>query len=188
MTSESPEIGIKGAAFYSLLAAIEQQQGKDVLAQILARLPKEQETALRAKSLLVNRFHPIGGYRALVHAVADEIDDAAVRRLSAGAVERDMNTLYRAVLRALSANTVFGQTARLFGLFYEGGTVEVLERRPGFGCVRYSACHGFDAMVWNDYAGGSECILALSGARGITIDVVEGGVGPTMLAEYRWNA
>ena len=111
MTPEAPEVGIKGAAFYALLAAIEQQEGTDVLAQILARLPKEQATALRAKSLSVTRFHPIGGYRALVHAVADEAGHAAVRRLSAGAVERDMNTLYRAVLRALSTNTVFGQTA-----------------------------------------------------------------------------
>jgi hypothetical protein len=30
--------------------------------------------------------------------------------------------------------------------------------------------------------------MALSGAKGIKIDVIEGGVGPTMLAEYRWNA
>ena len=98
-----------------------------------------------------------------------------------------MTTLYRVVFSVLSPELVAKQSPRLFGLFYRGATVTLVDAGPGFARVEYTGCAGFDRWVWLDFMSGSEAVLALTGAKDVRTEVESGGTADSLRAVARWT-
>src|SRR5262245_6866898 len=128
MAATPPEILGKGSSFIGVLKALEALQGPDAREQIMERLSAEFAEALRYGHLLVVGWYPVQWY-AQLHAAIDASFHGGpmfARKLSHHATSSDIGGIYRQVISLLNIQTVFGQTPRIMGLYWKGGSIERL--------------------------------------------------------------
>jgi len=171
------ELLVKGQNFHSVLFALVEMRGQAFRDAVVANMQGEGGEALRYGTLLPSNLYPIEWYRELFRAVVEQTPDTPnfareVGKVSAG---RDVRGVYRIIFRALSTELLIKQSPRLFRLFYDGGQVDVQDVKSGFARVRYAECYGFDRNLWLDLLGGSESVLAASGAKELRIRIEAGG-------------
>lgn len=178
---------VKGVAIRTMLASLEALHGKDLVDEVVAGLPPEPKERIVTRSVVPGTWYPISWYRELVGGVAKLKGQSSLRALGQDTATRDLTSIYKIIFRILSPNTVVQQSDRLFHLYYKGGKVKVSDARPGHVRVEYSECWGFDANMWVDFRGGSEAVLALTGARNVRTIVRGGGTGPLFIADAEWD-
>lgn len=180
------EMELRASGMQTTMAVVREMHGAAVLDRGIEALPQPLRDSVRANRLLPSTWVPITSYAAMLKGFA--LDDGAMKAIGVASVERDVNTIYRAVFRLLSAELLARQTPRLFGIYFRGGKITVLESGKDFCRVDYRECYGFDRLVWQDYLAGAEGVLKFCGARGLHIVVEEGGRDePSMIASARWE-
>jgi hypothetical protein len=165
--------------------------GDEVRGEALATMVGPGGEALREGSLLAANFYPVAWYRELFKSAERLVPPGTSlgREVGYASGRRDIAGMYKILLRALSTETMIRQSQRLLRVVYEGGAVDVPEVRHGFARVRYRDYFGFDRNVWQDAIGGGEAAFQATGAKDLTITVLEGGRDgdATMLVSVIWQ-
>ncbi len=184
------ELKVKGQSFHAVVRAFAELRSDAFGREVVAAMQGDGGIALRDGSLLPANFYPVAWYRDLFRTACELAPDALDLARDAGRVsgERDLNGIYKWVVRALSTEMLIRQSPRLFHIVYQGGGVEVVELRSGFARIRYYDCHGFDRNVWQDAVGGASAVFTATGARKLVMRVEEGGRDgdTTMLVAVSW--
>jgi hypothetical protein len=167
--SNLPVASAKGSNFVGLLKAVEAQHGQDAIQRVIGRLPQELATAIGQGHVLAVGWYPVTWYAELHAAInrAFHGGPTGARTLGHQATIADFSGVHRLLASMLSVETVFGQTPRLMGLYWKGGTVERKELTQGQARLRFANWPGFSRLVWEDIMGSTEGILSFCGARGI---------------------
>jgi hypothetical protein len=136
-------------------------------------------------------WYPITHVDAFYEAFLPMVDGdlKTVRSLAAKAMEDDIGSFYRLILRAFDPSSVLNFGLRVWRTIYDAGQVTVDKQGPGKLVVHVSGVTGFSRYAWNDVLGGIDAMVAMSRANGKQVRVVGGGDdGPSMSIEVLWSA
>ncbi len=139
-----PMAQVKGTAFLSLRAFLDEVGGAPLRAKLTARLPRERAELL--ESALAVGWHPLDAYVAAIDALGDALakppEDAA-RAYGRFAAGFDLSTIHRLFLRFANPAYVLEKAGEYWGRYYDTGTWRVERVSPtraqadlaGFGAV-----------------------------------------------------
>ncbi|MBI2894449.1 MAG: hypothetical protein HYY06_12935 [Deltaproteobacteria bacterium] len=125
-------------------------------------------------------------YDSLLREAGGGID--AVRLVAQRAMEDDIGTFYRLILRTFDPSSVLNFGLRVWRTIYDAGQVTVERPAAGRVLVNVDGVEGFTRHVWYDVLGGVEGMVAFSRATDKSVRIVEGGDdGPRMKLEVSWS-
>lgn len=179
------EVELRVTGMLSTLDVVTEKHGAAVRARAIDAMPANVRDPLRSGRLLPSTWIPISAYAAMLRGIA--LDDDAMRAIGQAAVERDINTIYRTVFKFLAPETLARQTPRMWGIYFRGGDIQVIESSRTHCRVRYAECVGFDRLVWQDYIAGAEAVLKFCGAKNAHTVIEEGGTADLTVASARWE-
>jgi hypothetical protein len=168
---------VKGSAFLSVRQSLGELRGAGSVEAALAATPGEGGEALRHGGVVASGWYPIAWYRDWLGGIRSGLGEgpAIIRDIGARCAHNDLKGVYRVFARLLSPQTLYSLTPRFFKNFYDTGTVEILESRPGFTHARWSNCTGFDANMWTELVGSAEGFLECAGASHVRSRSLSGG-------------
>jgi hypothetical protein len=181
-------VRIKGQSFVGFHQTLRFLKGPNAMEVIDADLPTELAKAYKNSEILSMGWYPIDWYAGL-HVAARKTHGTGISRaVGKEAAKRDVNTLYRFILKFFSPETLLKQSGRVFALFCEGGTCEVETSKKGFARIRYANCGGSNRGVWDNVLGGTEALVEVCGGRAVLAKVaLRGNDGDDeMTAEVTW--
>lgn len=167
---------VKGVAFRSVLASLGELRGAAMVERVLASLPREERSSIEFR--VVNTgWYAIALYRALLGAIARESGEGEplVRSIGAASLRRDVTGVYRVMFKILSPETVLALSSKLFGFYYDTGSIAITERRAAYARSEYLGCAGFDRNMWVELLGSSEELLTIAGAKRPRGRIARGG-------------
>lgn len=179
---------VKGLAFRSVLVALEELEGAQVVQQAKQALPPT--TRERLDSLTASSWYPTEDYVALwsaIQAVTGARKDFP-RIIGRRATEMDFTLVHRVAFAALSPETVLGISMRLFNTYYDTGTCVTAKSGERRVTVTFTGCKGFNANLWTELRGAIECFAEKSSGRRAMSTVLSGGTGPDCAVEVSWSA
>lgn len=184
------ELSIKGAAVRQLLDTYKEARGEAFQRAVIAAVPGPGGEALRTGGIIAAGMVPLAWYRALLATAAAESGGGVVftREIGRRSAERDIGTIHRMVFRLMSPELMSQQVPRLLGLYFDGGRGVLEAKSAGALKLRFTDMHGFDALVWNDFFGGIEAMLAAAGGKAPRVKVLEGGTFSDALVEITYRS
>ncbi len=173
----SGEMQVKGLAFRTVLECLQDLRGSEAVERALEQLPSELRDALRYRAVVPGGWYSVAWYRALLAAIADSTGEgpALIREIGRTAPEKDLNGVYRTLLKLLSPATIFKLYAALFSKYYSAGELDVEHASERQLRVRVSQCRGFDSNMWVEIFGSARRLLELSGAKNVQMRIAAGG-------------
>lgn len=117
-----------------------------------------------------------------------EGDLKTVRNIAVKAMEDDIGSFYRLILRAFDPSSVLNFGLRVWRTIYDAGQVTVERQSPGKILVHVSGVDGFSRYSWTDVLGGIDAMVAMSRASAKSVKLVAGGdEGASMTLEVSWS-
>jgi hypothetical protein len=168
---------VRGIAFHSVLEQVALLRGDEIADMVRALVPAALSAALADGSLTRTGWYPVADYCALWTAIlrATGEGEALVHTIGRHTLKADLTGFHRVAIHVLSPGMVLTLGARAFKEYYQGGTMETVASRPGYGHVAWKGCTGFDANVWTEIRGSASMLLELTGAKNIRVRLLEGG-------------
>lgn len=166
------EPNVKGVAFKSVLAALDEQVGPGALAAMHERLAGTDSEVLKYR-IVATGWYPISLYRSMWAAIAETTTgpaEALAKQIGRACMQRDMNGVYRLVFKLLSPETVLSLSSKMFSNYYDTGTLTVVEARAGVARASFRGCAGWSRLMWMEILGSSEMTLEMGGARDLRIN------------------
>ena len=189
--ASADEIKVKGNTFLSVLKSLAAWKGDDAAERVKAALGGEVGEALRLGTLMATSWYPVSWYRSLYQAILDVVGggEDTVRHLGRASTAVDMNGAYRLLMKVLSVERVFSQSARMLSQYYSGVQCQVVESAPGLARVRYRGFTGFNRLLWVELMASAEMVMEAAGARKVVQNVLRGGTDGSadMDLELRWS-
>jgi hypothetical protein len=182
-------VRIKGQSFIGFLATLKKLHGDEAHRKVIDGLPKDLAHALANGEIVPMGWYPMPWYSGL-HASARAVCSSRVsREVGREAARSDLNTIYRFVLKFVSPATLLNQSAKVFGLFCDGGKCTVAASRKGSARILYSDCTGACRGMWELVLGSTELMVELCGGKDVAGKAVSGGGDgdPTLLAQFTWT-
>jgi hypothetical protein len=181
----------KGIGFRNFVTCLGRLKGPGAVAAMLAALPADLAGQLRDELLFSGNWYPLAWYREL-HRAAQQATGAGpelARAIGYESVKADLSGIYKIFILVVSPQFLLARAPRLFGNYYDTGTMTVLEAERGRARARWSGCAGFDANVWQDILGGCEAALHAAGAKELVFDTITGGgdADQTLEVTARWQ-
>lgn len=177
MDFDPGEVRCKGLALRNRLHFIGELYGEEARHETLARMPEELRDALVYGTVISGAWYPVGWLRELHHAgsAALAAGPELARKLGyVGALE-NFTGVHRIFLSIASPGAVMDRAPSVFNKYFDGGCLQMVEKRAGCGVARYSGCTGFDRNVWESVAGSCEAVLELARASAIRVHLTAGG-------------
>jgi len=116
-------------------------------------------------------------------------DVSTVRAIAAKAMEDDIGSFYRLLLRAFDPSSVLNFGLKVWRTIYDSGQVTVERQGPGQIVVHVGGVDGFSQYSWADVLGGIDGMVAMSRAQSKQVQLLSGGIdGPSMSIGVRWGA
>ncbi len=162
---------MKGAAFYSMLEAIEEIDGKEGLSAVLNALPEQLGSALRDRSMSRVGWYPIEEYSLLHDAIQAALGggDLKARELGRRSTEIDTRGLLRYVLAIPSPALLIKHANRVFGSYIRGGVVTATRRNPGAYDLAFSNMGTASRYILAEWEGGIALLLERAGAKNVRV-------------------
>jgi hypothetical protein len=171
MTSE-----MKGLSLRNYPLVLASMRGTAVAARMMASLPRQLRTDLETGVIVPSGWYPVAWKRELHQAGRRVTGEPRLARMMGNEMtKRDLNGVYRALIRIASPAIVLGASARIFSRYLRPGKMSIVEQGAGFARVLFEDCHDFDENMWNDVFGGCEAALELTGSKVVRVRVEEGG-------------
>ena len=171
MTSE-----MKGLSLRNYPPVLADMRGPEVAAKMMAALPDQLRHDLETGVIVPSGWYPVAWKRELHQAGRKVTGEPRLARLMGNEMtKRDLNGIYRAVIRIASPAIVIAASARIFSRYLRPGRMSVIEEGAGFARMLIENCYDFDENMWNDVFGGCEAALELTGSKVVRIRVEEGG-------------
>ncbi|MBI5510997.1 MAG: hypothetical protein HY903_19725 [Deltaproteobacteria bacterium] len=180
--------GVAVAGFATVLAKHRPAGDRD---RIVAALPPELREALGPRGLDLAAWYPLSWYKTM-HAVTQQVLGVGVdyaREVGRLTMRDDLGTgIYKVFTRFLAPGYVVASAARVFGKYYEHGTMTITEHAEHFARAEWSGCRDFDRNVWEDLFGGCIGGLEAASAKNVQVEVLAGGKDGDVSAvlEARW--
>jgi|GEM_PF-1290204 len=191
-TTGEKEIGVKGMAFRSVLAAHLHLRGPAADEAVRKALPEALSHALVTGTLMPSGFHPVAWYRELYAAIRRTAGGSldVVRQVGALSAERDVSTMYRMVFKLLSPKTLMQSTQRSLQTFFTDVRLVASETSPRRIQFEYQGFVGFDENLWADMYGSSERLIQMTGVKDVVLLKTGGGGNgdSTMALTCSWRA
>lgn len=167
------------------MTALETLRGAEALRAAIAEAKGPAGDALRAGSIVSSGWYPAEWYVELHAAIhrSLKVGPEFSRALSKQATKADINSVYRFVLRFISPSTLLAQMPRVWGLYVQGATIELADRRDNAVRFLMLGLHGYSRAAWEDLAGGAEAVLECAGARDVRARITSGGKDGDVNAE-----
>ncbi|MCC6215344.1 MAG: hypothetical protein IT376_10775 [Polyangiaceae bacterium] len=135
---------VKGLAFRSVLKSLEALRGQAAVAAALGAMDPEVADAYRRNTILATGWYPIAWYREAFRAIVATTSPELPRAIGAEAIRADLDGVHKLMLRMLSPETVFSLSSKLFGKYYDTGSLRIAEGRNGFTRAEAGGCTGWD--------------------------------------------
>jgi hypothetical protein len=113
----------KGTVLIHLREFVEQEQGGHVWTEVLSELP-EEDRAVFGGIIIVGGWYPVRTWNRALRAFLPRAftdGDAGMRALSAFIADRDLNTLYKIILRMGTPEFLLRRTESLWGRYFDVG-------------------------------------------------------------------
>jgi hypothetical protein len=174
--------------FRTVLTLCEERLGASGVEAMLGELPGELSEALRYGRVVPSGWYPVPWFRALLGsaAKASGLHTPFVRDLGRRGLKLEYNSVYRALMRVLSTETLLATGLSHFSQVYSIGRVDALEFRDGFAHMYWYDCIGFDRNMWEYLVGACVGLIELTGGRSIEARIVRGGERDDCEATARW--
>src|SRR5262245_4818532 len=127
--NEAPKI--KGVALRNFSDVIADICEPDVAQRIVSSYPPDIRAAFERGRIVATGWYDLAWYRAM-HATARAITRAGPslpRRIGRESTRRDLTGIYRVFLQMVSPQLMVSISSRIWGLYYNVGTMNVLEKR-----------------------------------------------------------
>lgn len=162
---------MKGAAFYSMLQAIEELDGKAAGQAVLDALPEALGTAMRTRAMSRVGWYPIEDYGALHDAIQTALGggDLKARELGRRSTEIDTRGLLRYVLAITSPTLLVKHANRVFGSYIRGGVVTATRRNPGAYDLAFSNMGTASRYILAEWEGGIALLLERAGGKNVRV-------------------
>jgi hypothetical protein len=167
----------KGTNFTTSMRTLSRLRGHAAVEATLRALSGELGDVLRYGGLVPSGWYPASWYRDL-HTAAESVCHGGLdfaRAIGRQNTIDDFQGIYRIVVAVFSPETIFQQSTRLMGMYWQGGTTKTVYVKKGSGRVRFEGWSDFDPNVWADITGSLEGLLSVCGAREIRTRTVAGG-------------
>jgi hypothetical protein len=118
-----PEAQLKGSAYLSTLAFIDNHSGQGARERVLARLPPDDRTLL-SSMLLPIAWYPLAPFPRLLRAMDLELgrgDFSLVTERGRWAAVRDMTTVHKVLLKFVNTQWLIEKGMRLWPNFHTSG-------------------------------------------------------------------
>lgn len=161
---------IKGSVVRSRLAFVEELAGREGLANVLGRLPLDDQVAL--SSLLATKWYPFELGRRLDDAIVQALgggEDDFFLRLGEASAEKNLTTVHKDFLVQGDAHAFLARAPMVYSFYYEKGRREY--RREGsheallttFDAETFSAADCLTVVGWHRKA------LEMCGAKQVRV-------------------
>jgi hypothetical protein len=182
-------VRIKGQSFVGFLATLRKLYGEPAHARVIAALHPDLGAALRSGEIVPMGWYSLEWYTSLHRAARSVCGDRVSREVGREAARSDLNSIYRFVLKFMSPETLLNQSAKVFGLFCEGGKCTVAAVRKGSARIRYTECPGACRGMWELVLGTTELMIELCGGKNVKGTAVSGGGDgdSNLVAEFTWT-
>jgi hypothetical protein len=127
--------------------------------------------------ILASTWYPISWYREVFRAYRAATGEGTElpRLIGKACVRHDMQAVYKQLmLKIISPQALLSMTQRVFGNYYDHGSLHVVESRKGYARMECSGCDGWDENMWAELAGSCEMQLELAGAKHIRLRLTSG--------------
>lgn len=180
----------KGTVLRSMRRAAARMFGADVVERAVGamRLPAKADFA---SGFEASAWYPITHVDAFYEAFLPLVDGdlQTVRKLAAKAMEEDIGTFYRLILRAFDPSSVLNFGLKVWRTIYDAGEVTVERQGPGRILVHVTGVSGFSKVAWTDVLGGLDAMVAMSRAHDKQLRLLTGGEDDARTSiEVTWAA
>lgn len=167
---------MKGLSLRNYPLVLGEVRGPEVAAKMMASLPDQLRHDLETGVIVPSGWYPVAWKRELHQAGRRVTGEPRLARIMGNEMtKRDLNGIYRAVIRIASPAMVVAASARIFSRYLRPGKMTVVQEGEGFARVLFDDCYDFDENMWNDVFGGCEAALELTRSKVVRIRVEEGG-------------
>jgi hypothetical protein len=180
----------KGTVLRSMRRAAARRYGADVVERAVAGM-KMPAQADFASGFDTAGWYPITHVAAFYEAFLPIVDGdlVTVRTLAAKAMEDDIGSFYRLILRAFDPSSVLNFGLRVWRTIYDAGQVAVERQAPGRILVHVTGVTGFSRYAWTDVLGGIDAMVAMSRANGKQVRLLAGGEDQSSMSiEVSWSS
>ena len=185
----------KGSVLIHLREFVEQKHGGRVWEEVMAAIP-EDDRAVFDGIIIVGGWYPVRTWnRALGEFLPDRYADTdlGMRELAAFIADRDLNTLYKMILRMGTPEFLLRRTESLWGRYFDMGSFVAKEVEPKRWHLQLDAPRGAEAAPdrWTCGPGVSawlEMGLHQTGAKSAAVREVKCRLSNAQRCEYdvRW--
>lgn len=154
---------LRGLNFTGTLRALGHRHGEEIVARVRAHVPGEAGAALREGAISLTGWYPVDWYDALLATIERELprEPSVCRDLARHAVAEDLATIFRALSFVASPDFALVNATRAASMYFDGGTISVIDARPGVLHFRFVGYDGFTPRIWQDFVGGMEAVIDL---------------------------
>jgi hypothetical protein len=182
---------VKGVAFRSTLTGLQRLRGEGVTRSVAEALSGSLGESVRFGGLAASAWYPLSSYRELLATIrrVTRTGPELLRALGRESSYDDFRGVYRIIAFVLSPERLIQQAPRAWSLYFDAGSLDIVEARDGMASARLTGCFGFDRNVWERAMGGCQGLLEVCGAKNVRLRVASGGGdGDDQLElEARWT-
>lgn len=184
---------MKGVAFHSMLAAVEEAHGRAGRERVEAALPEALRERVARGGLTRVGWYPVRDYTAMHEAVQAALGGGETTARSLGRLSTEIDTrgLLRFVLAMASPDLLMRHADRVLGSYVRGAHVRVDELRPALYDITLMGMGGASRYVYAEFEGGLGYLLERTGAKGVSVRrraILDDGSGATIIATWTTDA
>jgi hypothetical protein len=179
----------KGVMFRTVLRLTEERLGPAGLAKVIDALPADLAEGVRYGRIVPSGWYSVIWFRALLAATGEVSGEHLpfIRDLGRKGLRVEYGSVYRALMRLLSPESLLETGLSHFAQVYSRGKVEPIEFREGYARVRWYECKDFDSHVWQYLIGACIGMIELTGGKSIQARILKGGEADELEAIARWQ-
>jgi hypothetical protein len=173
----SSEPRVKGVALRTVDLCFRELRSPEQYQHALSLMDPELARTCRTL-ILATTWYPISWYRDAFRAYRAATGEGTelLRLIGKACVRHDMQAVHKQVmLKIISPQVLLSMSQRVFGAYYDHGSLNVVEATKGYARVECSGCVGWDENMWAELAGSSEMQLELAGAKHIRVRLARKG-------------
>jgi hypothetical protein len=159
---------VKGTAVVASVRYVRERFGADALARVLARLAPDERQAL-AEGVLASSWYAMPLLLRFMQAAEAELaadEPEVIRRMGGASAEYGVTGVYKIFFKVGSPEFIIGRAARVFGSYYDTGSIRVVESRAGRAVLDLAGFEGAPQFCQR-ILGWMETTVRMAGARNL---------------------
>jgi hypothetical protein len=180
---------VKGVSFHNLLVGVERLRGLEAVTRVRAMLPSHLRDALDRNEVINVGWYPLSWYVELHATIREATGEGPSLAFELGhfGTAEDFKGIYRLLRFVLSPQSLIQRAPAVFGRYRRPGTLTITSAGSGFATAKLEHCHGYDASVWQEIAGGCAAVLEACGAKSVRAVLTADDATGSAVLDTRWS-